>query len=204
MMRINLLPVRVSKKAIAGKQQLLLLALVVVLFLILNLLWQQSRAADLRSREAKLKRTQGEIAQLERIIGEVKNLKAEQAALKEKLDILDKLKAGRSGPVRMLDELATVIPKRLELKKMEEKAGGAVQFEGSAGSIDDVSAFMSALKGSKYFTAVELKKTTAATRKAFRIVDFTITANTSYVPTATAAAGAPRPPGAPPAPAAPR
>lgn len=203
MMRINLLPVRVSKKAIAGKQQLLLLALAVVLFLILNLLWQQSRAADLRSRQAKLKRTQDEIAQLEKIIGEVKNLKAQQAALKEKLDILDKLKAGRSGPVRMLDELATLTPKRLELKKMEEKTG-AIQFEGSAGSIDDVSIFMSALKGSKYFTAVELKKTTAATRKAFRIVDFTITASTSYAPTATAAAGAPRPPGAPPAPAAPR
>jgi type IV pilus assembly protein PilN len=211
MIRINLLPVRVSKKAIAGKQQLLLFGLIVVLGLVLNLLWQQSRAADLRSREAKLKRTQEDIAQLEKIIGEVKNIKAQQAALKEKLDILDKLKAARSGPVRMLDELATVTPKRLELKKMEEKGGGALQFEGSAGSIDDVSAFMSALKASRYFTAVELKKTTAATRKAFRIVDFTITATTSYAPTATAAAsaagrpaGAPQTPGAPQPPAAPR
>jgi len=209
MIRINLLPVRVSKKTIAGKQQLLLFGLIVVLGLVLNLLWQQSRAADLRSREAKLKRTQEDIAQLEKIIGEVKNIKAQQAALKEKLDILEKLKAGRSGPVRMLDELATLTPKRLELKKMEEKAGGALQFDGSAGSIDDVSAFMSALKISKYFTAVELKKTTAATRKAFRIVDFTITATTSYAPTATAAAagrpaGAPQTPGAPQPPAAPR
>jgi type IV pilus assembly protein PilN len=205
MIRINLLPVRVSKKTIAGKQQLLLFGLIVVLGLVLNLLWQQSRAADLRSREAKLKRTQEDIAQLEKIIGEVKNIKAQQAALKEKLDILEKLKAGRSGPVRMLDELATLTPKRLELKKMEEKAGGALQFDGSAGSIDDVSAFMSALKISKYFTAVELKKTTAATRKAFRIVDFTITATTSYAPTATAAAGAAgRPPGAPQTPGAPQ
>ena len=202
MIRINLLPVRVSKKTIAGKQQLLLFALVVVLGLILNLLWQQSRAADLRSREAKLKRTQDEIAQLEKIIGEVKNIKDQQAALKEKLDILDKLKAGRSGPVRMLDELATVTPKRLELTKMEEKAGGAIQFDGSAGSIDDVSAFMAALKSSRYFTAVELKKTVAATRKAFRVVDFTITCNTSYVATATGAAGGrPGVPGGAPPPA---
>ena len=202
MIRINLLPVRVSKKALAGKQQLLLFALVVVLGLILNLLWQQSRAADLRSREAKLKRTREEIAQLEKIIGEVKNIKDQQAALKEKLDILEKLKAGRIGPVRMLDELATITPKRLELFKMEEKAGGSVQFDGSAGSIDDVSAFMTALKSSKYFTAVELKKTTAATRKAFRVVDFTITCSTSYIPTATAAAGGRpgTPGGAPPPP----
>ncbi|HET6923796.1 MAG TPA: PilN domain-containing protein [Anaeromyxobacteraceae bacterium] len=211
MIRINLLPVRVSKKTIAGKQQLLLFGLVVVLGLILNLLWQQSRAADLRSREAKLKRTREDIAQLEKIIGEVKNIKEQQAALKEKLDILEKLKAGRSGPVRMLDELATLTPKRLELKKMEEKAAGALQFDGSAGSIDDVSAFMSALKASRYFTAVELKKTTAATRKAFRIVDFTITATTSYAPAVAAAAvpgarpaGAPQAPGAPQPLAAPR
>ena len=205
MIHINLLPVRVSKKTIAGKQQLLLFGLIVVLGLILNLLWQQSRAADLRSREAKLKRTQEDIAQLEKIIGEVKNIKAQQAALKEKLDILEKLKAGRSGPVRMLDELATITPKRLELKKMEEKAGGALQFDGSAGSIDDVSAFMSALKASKYFTAVELKKTTAATRKAFRIVDFSINDTTNYTPTVTTAAGAAgRPAGAPHTPVAPQ
>ncbi|HEU4383931.1 MAG TPA: PilN domain-containing protein [Anaeromyxobacteraceae bacterium] len=202
MIRINLLPVRVSKKALAGKQQLLLFVLLVVVGLILNLLWQQSRAADLRSRESKLKRTREEIAQLEKIIGEVKDIKNQQAALKEKLDILDKLKAGRTGPVRMLDELATLFPKRLELSKMEEKAGGALQFDGSAGSIDDVSVFMAALKSSKYFTAVELKKTTAATRKAFRVVDFTINCSTSYARTATAAADArPGLPGRAPAPA---
>ena len=43
---------------------------------------------------------------------------------------------------------------------MEEK-GGAVSFGGSALSIDDVSEFMSKLKQSKYFSNVELKKTTA-------------------------------------------
>ena len=100
MIRINLLPVRVSKKAIAGKQQLVLFALVVVLGLLLNLLWQQSRAADLRSREARLKRTRDEIAQLEKIIGEVKNIKDQQAALKEKA-AARKATARRKGkPIR--------------------------------------------------------------------------------------------------------
>ncbi len=197
MIRINLLPVRVSKKKVAGKQQLILFALVAVLGIIGNLLWTQSRAGELRSRQAKLKRTQEEIEQLERIIGEVKNIKEQQAALKAKLDVLDKLKAARSGPVRVLDELATITPKKVELKKMEEK-GGTMTFDGSAASIDDVSAFMAALKASKYFTGVELKKTAAVTKNAFRIVDFTITAAVNYVPPAVLAA-APKPaqPGAP-------
>lgn len=181
MIRINLLPVRVSKKRVAGRQQLLFLALAVVLAVILNWLWYSARAADLASHEAKLKRTREDIAQLERIIGEVKNIKAQQAALKEKLDVLEKLKAGRSGPVKLLDELAQIVPKRLELKKMEEK-GGVVTFDGSAATIDDVSAFMTALKGTPYFSGIELKKTTAATRSGFKVVDFLIVANANYTP----------------------
>lgn len=187
MIRINLLPVRVSKKKVAGRQQILLLALIVVLAVIANWVWASSRAADLASREAKLRRTRDEITQLDRIIGEVKDIKAQQAALKEKLDILERLKAGRSGPVKLLDQLAQIIPARLEIKKMDEK-GGSVSFDGSAATIDDVSAFMTALKQTPFFTKVELKKTTAVTRGGMRIVDFTVVAQANYTPSASAPA----------------
>jgi len=186
MIRINLLPVRVSKKKVAGRQQLLLMGLVVVLAIVFNWIWATSRSSELASREAKLKRTRDDIAQLERIIGEVKNIKAQQAALKEKLDVLDRLKAGRSGPVKLLDQLAQIIPKRLELKKMDEK-GGTISFDGSAGTIDDVSEFMSALKNTPYFSNVELRRTTAATHGGFRGVDFLVTATANYTPAARAA-----------------
>jgi len=187
MIRINLLPVRVSKKKVAGRQQLLLFALVAVLGIIVNWLWSSSRTGELAAKEAKLKRTRDDIAQLERIIGEVKDIKAQQAALKEKLDVLEKLKAGRSGPVKLLDQLAQIIPTRLEIKKMDEK-GGSVTFDGSAATIDDVSAFMTALKQTPFFSKVELKKTTAVTRGGMRIVDFTVLAQANYTPSATAPA----------------
>ncbi len=177
MVRINLLPVRVSKKKEAGKQQLAIIAAVLVAGLLANWAWAASRASDLKAREAKLARTRDDIAQLERIIGEVKNIKDAQQELQKKLDVLDKLKQGRTGPVRMLDELATVTPRQLWLTKLDEKAG-AVTFAGTAVSIDDVSEFMSRLKQSKYFTKVELKKTTAVkgTGRSDRLVDFEITA----------------------------
>ncbi len=187
MIRINLLPVRVSKKKVAGRQQLLLLALIVVLAIIANWVWASSRAGDLAAREAKLRRTRDEIAQLDRIIGEVKNIKTQQAALKEKLDALDRLKAGRSGPVKLLDTLAQVIPPRMEVRKMDEK-GGAITFEGSGATIDDVSAFMSALGQTPYFSKVELKKTTAVNRGGLRVVDFTVKAQANYTPVAPAPA----------------
>jgi type IV pilus assembly protein PilN len=192
MVRINLLPVRVSKKKEAGRQQLVIFAVVLVAGLLGNYLWAASRASDLKAREAKLARTREDIAQLERIIGEVKNIKDSQQELQKKLDVLDKLKQGRSGPVRMLDELATVTPRQLWLSKMDEKAG-AMSFSGSATSIDDVSEFMTRLKQSKYFAKVELKKTTAvkAAGRNDRLVNFEITAVAKYNPLAAEAAGAP-------------
>jgi len=189
MIRVNLLPVRISKKKVAGKQQLLFFALAVVFVLICNFWWNHSRASEVAAREDRVKRTRTEIAQLEKIIGEVKNIKAQQAAVKDKLAVLDKLKAGRQGPVRMLDELSALIPKRVWLRKFDEK-GGAVTFEGSAGSIEDVSSFMTALRRSQYFTSFELKKTTAKREGKFRLVEFTITATVNYTPAVVAAAPA--------------
>jgi type IV pilus assembly protein PilN len=188
MVRINLLPVRVSKKKEAGKQQLALFAVVLVAGLLANYFWGASRAGDLKAREAKLARTRDDIAQLERIIGEVRNIKDAQLELQKKLDVLDKLKQGRTGPVRMLDELAIVTPRQLWLSKLDEK-GGVVAFGGSAVSIDDVSEFMLKLKQSKYFTNVELKQTTAqkGTGRVNKFVSFEITATAKYNPADAAA-----------------
>ncbi|HET8539361.1 MAG TPA: PilN domain-containing protein [Anaeromyxobacter sp.] len=195
MIRINLLPVRVSKKKTAGKQQLLLFALLVVLGLVGNFIWASSRASELAAREAKVKSLKDEIAQLDRIIGEVKDIKDQQAQLREKLDILQQLKANRSGPVRVLDALASLTPKRLWLTKMEERAG-VVAYSGSASTIDDVSEFMSALKQNPHFGNVELQRTTAKTEKGMDYVDFTLTASLFYGPRpASAPPGAPAPAG---------
>jgi len=201
MVRINLLPVRVSKKKEAGKQQLVLFALVVVLALVGNSVWSSSRASDLAARERKLASTKAEIAQLDRIIGEVKNIRDQQQQLREKLAVLGQLKEGRAGPVRMLDELATLTPKRLWLSQFSEK-GGAVTLSGHAATLDDVSSFMAALKGSTHFRNVELGGTSAKGEKGLRLVDFSLTANVAYATSAAAPAAAP-PAAAPPAAATP-
>jgi type IV pilus assembly protein PilN len=189
MIRINLLPVRVSKKKAAGKQQLLVFAAVVVAAWLGNFAWASSRASDLKAREAKVRATREEISQLDRIIGEVKNIKDQQAALREKLDILAQLKANRSGPVKVLDALASVTPKRLWLTRLEEKAG-VLSFTGSAATIDDVSDFMTALKANPHFSRVELTKTSAATQsqRGLEYVDFALSAAVNYAPAPAAPA----------------
>jgi len=187
MIRINLLPAKVSKKKQAGTQQLAIAAAVLVAALAGNFFWSSSRASALAAREAKVKRTKAEIASLEKIIGEVNDIKQQQAAVKDKLAVLDKLKANRAGPVRLLDELAGLVPKRVWIKRFDERDRN-VSFDGSATTIEDVSAFMTALQKSPYFTAVELKKTAAKTEGRYKVVDFSLTAKAEYVPEKLAAA----------------
>lgn len=184
MVRINLLPVRVSKKKEAGKQQLVLFVMLLVGGLVGNMLWNNSRSSDLAAREKHLAKTKADIAAIEKIIGEVTSIRSEQKALRDKLEVLETLKRGRSGPVRMLDELATIIPKRVWLKKLTE-ANGRIAFEGSAVSLEDVSAFMTALKSSQHFKQVELKQTGRAGGKAS--VDFSIDCSVNFATDAAAA-----------------
>jgi type IV pilus assembly protein PilN len=191
MIRINLLAVRVSKKKQAGRQQLLLGVAVILLAFAGNFLWSSARAGALQDRQDKIARTRAEIAQLEKIIGEVNDIKQQQQAVKDKLAVLDKLKAGRTGPVKMLDELATLMPKRVWLTKVDEK-GGAIVFAGAGVSIDDVSAFMSALKHSPQFSSVELKKTTAKTSGKYKTAEFVVEAKVNPNPNSGAVAAAAR------------
>jgi type IV pilus assembly protein PilN len=145
MIRINLLPVRAVKKQEAGKQQLALLAVALVVALAGNIYWYVSRARERDRGAAQVTSVRKEIAELDRIIGEVKNIKGEIQKLEEKLKVLDTLKKGRTGPVKLLDAMATAIPKNVWLKQMVN-AGGSLALEGSAISNDDLAALMKALE----------------------------------------------------------
>lgn len=181
MVRINLLPVRVSKKKEAGKQQLVLFALVLVAGIIGNGFYHQHRARALAEVERDLKKTKDDIAALDKVIQDVDKIKAEQAMLEKKMETLEGLRKGRTGPVRMLSELAENMPRRLWLKKMEEK-GGKVVFTGSAASIEDVSEFIRKLRESKFFANVELKRIIEGKAGGFRVVEFEILSVGKYTP----------------------
>src|SRR3954462_14751518 len=124
MIRINLLPVRAAKKREFGRQQLLLFVLLLVLAAIGNFFWYGRVSNELASLDKQIVSTRAEIAQLEKTIGEVKSIKDDKKALEDKLKILDTLKKGRTGPVKVMDELATIIPQKVWLVDYLEKDGG--------------------------------------------------------------------------------
>src|SRR5712675_1708374 len=153
MIQINLLPVKAAKKREFGRQQLVLFVLLLVLAGIGNYFVYNRFESELRSLDKQIAATRAEIAQLEKTIGEVKSIKEDKKALEDKLKILDSLKKGRTGPVRVMDDLATIIPAKVWIVDYAE-AGGAVTMTGRASSYEDLSAFSKKLKESKHFSNV--------------------------------------------------
>jgi type IV pilus assembly protein PilN len=176
MIRINLLPVRAAKKREFGRQQIVLFALLLVLAGIGNWIWYSRVDSELTQLDAQIARTKAEIAQLEKTIGEVKSIKEDKKALEDKLKILDTLKKGRTGPVKVMDELATLIPERVWLVDYTE-AGGGVTMVGKAAAYEDLSAFSKKLKASVHFTNINIKTARQLTDGG---VEWTITCNATY------------------------
>jgi type IV pilus assembly protein PilN len=162
MIRINLLPVRAKKKKEFGQQLLVLFAVLVAGTLIGNYLWYRAVDDSLTRVNDQITATRAQITQLEKTIGEVKTITEDKKKLEDKLKVLDTLKKGRTGPVKVLDELAVVIPQRVWIGDFDEKAGQA-SIKGFAVAYEDLSAFVQKMKASKYFSDVSIKKASQKT-----------------------------------------
>jgi type IV pilus assembly protein PilN len=176
MIHINLLPVRAAKKKEFGRQQLVLFVLLLVLAGIGNYFVYNRFESQVKALDKQITSTRAEIAQLEKTIGEVKSIKEDKKALEDKLKILDTLKKGRTGPVKVLDELAMVVPEKVWLLDFAEQGGG-VTMAGQASSYEDLSTFSKKLKASTHFTNITIK---GARQRENGIVDWTITCNANY------------------------
>jgi type IV pilus assembly protein PilN len=145
MIHINLLPVRQEKKREVGRQFLVVVGGALFITLLGNWLWYDGLASEKKKNADRIAATQARIAELEKVIGEVDKINARKKDVQNKLAILADLRKQRSGPVRMLDALATAIPKKVWLTQFEEKSN-AVKMMGKAASHEEVAEFMRALQ----------------------------------------------------------
>lgn len=144
MIRINLLPVRAAKKKEMGKQILVLFAVVLIGAFVGNYFLYKARKDEFDANARDIAGVKAKITEKEKIIGEVAKISDRKIEVEKKLGVLDSLRKGRSGPVKMLDALATATPKKLWVKQFTEDKGG-VKVTGSAISHDEVAEFMANL-----------------------------------------------------------
>lgn len=91
-----------------------------------------------------------ETARLRTLIVQVQDFEARKAQLQQRVSLIEQLRKGQSGPVRMLDELSRSLPEMLWLTALEQK-GTEVLIDGQCTSLTALSDFVDNLSRSGWF-----------------------------------------------------
>jgi type IV pilus assembly protein PilN len=181
MIRINLLPVRTSRRLEAVKQELILGALGVGVLAILCgvfFMFQSAQANELRRANAKI---QEDLDNLILVVSRVDEVEKINDELRRKLLVINNLQASKSGPVHLLDELSAATPEKLYVTTLEEQAG-ALRLSGNAASNEVISQFLINLEKTNWFEDVYLISIDQAKVKEYDLKEFEISARV-VVPT---------------------
>lgn len=173
MIRINLLPVRAAQKKEQLRGQVVLAIVGIAVTFVLCSVFYGALLRQVDNEKAELAKKQAEINQLKKAIGEVAQFKKLQAELRGKLDILEKLKEGKSGPVHLLDELSRVLPEKLWVTSFKE-VSGAVKITGIGLNEEAVAQFLRDLETSPYYSGVDLKIVEQSTQGEVKVNKFEV------------------------------
>lgn len=148
MIRINLLPHKtVRKKSTPGMGALVAIILCALAALVANYMYHSSKQEQIKAQRKEISKQQAEISELKNAIGKVENFQSEKKKIEEQLKVLHDLEQGRSGPVKMLDALASSVPQNVWLTSVTEQEN-TLMVSAEALSNEDVSSFMKMLKES--------------------------------------------------------
>ena len=156
MIKINLLPVRASKKKETIRQQASILVISLVGVLLVGLSVYALMLNKINATKAQIESAEMEIKSLKAKIGTIDNIKKLQADVKKKLDVLNQLRRGKTGPASRLAALSDAVPEKLWLTRYSE-SGNNVSLAGIAVNEELIALFMKNLQASGAFSNVELQ-----------------------------------------------
>jgi len=181
MIRINLLPVKAAQKKEKLRGQLLVLALSIILVSAACTAVYVSLLGKVSAVEQDNAQKEEEINRLRNVIGEVSRFKKLQQELQGKLDVLDKLKEGKVGPVHLLDELSTAMPEKVWVTTFKESAG-AISVAGVGLNEESVAEFLRLLEESPYYKSVELQVVEQVSQSGLKLQKFDVTCRAETPP----------------------
>lgn len=145
--------------------------------------------------QASIGEAEAELVRLQRAAQLVEAANARKAELTERLTLIDRLRAGKRGPVLLLETVSTSVPEGLWLMEIKQQ-GTSVQVDGRAMSLTAVTDFTQRMQNSGFFqrpveilaTSIEVVEETPVVRFSVRAEALTPTVENTVV---AAPAGAP-------------
>lgn len=180
MIRINLLPVREARRKANLRQQGALLAAAALAGVAVSAGLQLNISASISAERTRVAAAEKELDQLEKTLKEVERFRKEKEEIERKLAVIDRLERSRTGPVRILDEVATRMPERMWLTDLK-LSGGELSLAGYGIDNETIAAFLTSLEASDYISNVQLEKTELQENKGLKLNEFRIKARDATV-----------------------
>lgn len=155
MIKINLLLVRGAKKKETVKQQIIILILFLAVTVVIMGGIYFYMLSRISSTKTAITQADSEIQQLKSKIGQIENLKKLEEDVRKKLNILNQLRAGKTGPVKRLAALSDAVPDKVWVTRYTE-SGETVSIGGIAYTEDLIADFMRNIESSLQFYQVDL------------------------------------------------
>lgn len=156
MIRINLLPKKpIGVKPALVEQGAVAIISVVVVVLIL-FLFQINVKGNVDDLSEKITSTKEELKKLEKSEAQIEELKASELVIQQKIDVIKTLEKRKTGPVLMLDEVASRIPEKMWLTQLKSQRA-LLSMEGVAIDNETIAQFMTNLENGGQFENVELQ-----------------------------------------------
>jgi len=179
MIRINLLPVREQKKKESTRKMFSILGLALLLLGVIMVFFHLSLASQISQVQGQMTAYNEEIRRLKIDTKDVEKFKAEKEDLQRRLNIIYTLQRAKTGPVRVLDDVATALPGKLWLTALKEK-GGKMEIKGVAFDNQDIATYMTQLEKSGVIRNVELVIAQQLEKKDLKLKEFTLTCQVNY------------------------
>lgn len=157
MIKINLIPYRAERKRELIIQQVVIGIVPILLTVVLVCCFWVSLSSEIASAERDIAQVKKDIEQSKVKLKEIDDYKKNKELLTKKMDVIAKLQKGKSGPVHLIEELATCLPGGLWLTSVKQN-GMSLEIAGKALDNIAISNYMINLDKSPYIDSVDLKQ----------------------------------------------
>jgi type IV pilus assembly protein PilN len=180
MIRINLFPFRSAriKENIRRHVTIYLLSVIFVILALSYVTLEVNR--KVKASRAEYAEKQSKLASYRATTAKLNKLKKTIADVERKLDTIRNLEEAKTGPVKLLDDIAMSVPRnKLWLSSLKEDKG-ILTLEGTAMDNDTVADFMNKLESTESMNSVVLLKTQQKEIKELKLnlKDFSVTCKT--------------------------
>lgn len=153
--RINLLPHRKIRRAERQRQFNVLLASTVIGAVAVVFLGSNYISGRIDAQTGRNQRLESAIAQLDKEIAEIKELKSKIGDVLDRKRVVENLQSGRSRGVILLDEIARQLPEGIYLKGIRQQ-GDLITLDGVADTNARVATLVRNFGGSQWMESPEL------------------------------------------------